>query len=184
MNQFVRVLDGPIEFWIAGVRNLASAIQLLGAKDFDRALLIRFLPRSLRILDKFRLAINAVVGELFERQSQLVHPVVAFPALLLAGHLHPIAQRVMRFIRNLCGNSNRQIGYRLAKQPFANPASASDRIVFEVGRVRDEPRRLHQDSQPRFLTGNASRLILRPFGKAIDIMRPLEPAVVPGVPLE
>ena len=184
MNQFVRVLDGPIEFRIAGVRNLASAIQLLGAKDFDRAFLIRFLPRSFRILDKFRLAINAVVCELFERQTQFVHPLVAFPALLFAGHLHPGAQRVMRFIRNLCGNSNRQIGYRLAKQPFANPASASDRIVFEVGRMCDEPRRLHQDSQPRLFSRNAGRLILRPFGKSVDVMRPLKPAVVPGVPLE
>ena len=84
--------------------------------------------------------------ELLEGQTEWVHLLVAFPAILLPGHPHPRPQRVVRFVGELGVNGDRHVGNALAQQLLANPFATVDGVVVGIARHRKQPTRMGQNA--------------------------------------
>ena len=86
--------------------------------------------------------------ELLEGQPERVHLLVAGPAVFLAGHPHPVAQRAMPLIGQHGIDRDRHLGDFSAEQLLANPAPAMDGVVVEVARLGHQPRGMRQQAEP------------------------------------
>ena len=101
-----------------------------------------------------------------ERQTEVVHLLVAGPAVRLLRHTHAVAEGALRVVRQLRVDRDRQVGDVVAEQLLAHPLAAQDRVVVEVGGMGDQPARLREDAGPLLLR-QFHRLLGLPYGHVV-----------------